>query len=1082
MTSPLLRRSTSKSPPILPTEFLTPATPAPSHRSEKSIHISSSDIGVLRLSGQISQNDDRLPKPPSQLRKQGSGSDSSGSGSGSGAQNISLTEIPYLDESPAYSLGHPYSHGSTSGTSASSSKGIRLTNFQRESQSMEAIPSYPMESSMPDSGPENDVSYSHQSSHSSISYSVHNTSSDSASSKNNSFGTNTSGSMNSRSSDSQVSEMSFTNAETSTPRTTPVPNLTASQKSTPSDSDQNSSSSQLSPVSRTTRITKRSQVTHEIQNRSSGPSQTKPFPAIPENDVLETSDTQQTEPFGTDLSAEEVEAALFEAESLQDITQLYESDSKQDDDDASNVVLPTKGILAAIGLSPDVHPDVPSEKRTDKGFKEPTSSTSVDWSGQPFEYLSSDDDEASRSTVSNKLNLHISQSQANIVQSLVSRSRKQSGSTSAISLRETSSSSNTVAVVQKGHEHFDKLNEAVASASNDNTAENTSTESVSGQLEESTSSSKDKAESSVPVKQTVSSSQQSTPTNHESSEASPSSQQARPRRTTRRTVSNSQDLPSSQSSDSPHSTADSVLMRLRSAASQDADPEHVFSAVPKRRRPNAAETAPLHVVSSVGEEGEFWEGSERNADHPQEHRTRSRSGSLDICSYPEEFLSGQDLEEIFQLDSEDENPDHQEDWPASPLGSSQAETSSQPTKLLPRPRTSHTRELRRRSASQASPSTPPTRRTLRRLPSTTEALRSYKINESVWARWRKDYYAGIVASKDSEFYEIHFLDDDISYCTGTHMRPLKLRLGAEVLAAKTESMDLSATVQGIHMSADLEQSRVDVRFDDETEANLSIRLISLTEDMIAKLDKDINWDQDTRSVPEATPSMAESSVSGITRQTSSVSAPSGTPRKTKTIQLERSLSGQLTPSRRSRGDRLSTVGQSSPSRRGGGKVFSDHVFVLSLSKASGENLCDEISAKIKAGGGTILPDFPSTIDHRRNVSPNLLLIAHEAVRTPKYLDALAMNIPRISYRWIEQCIADRQLMSYHPYQLPTGMSKELGAIISSSTLDNRRVFDGLKIGICGSGWFRWSPGTPGVLQKQRASSNAFTRVDNPMPD
>ncbi|KAF9174388.1 hypothetical protein BGX20_011488 [Mortierella sp. AD010] len=918
MTSPPPRKSSSRSPPILPPEFLTPAVPGDSPRAERVEQTSTSDIGVLRLSGQISQNEDRLPKLPSQLRKQGSGSESSGSGSG--PQSVSLTEIPFLDDSPVgYSVGHSYTQDSSSSISP---KGAQFALFRRESQSMETHSDIGIVLSMPDSGPE--TSYSHQSSsHSeSASFSSHNLSSESSGSKgaNSSF----SSSLNSRSSESQASNMSFINADTSTPISTPIP-IVASLGSTPSDSEQTSSPSQASPVSKLTTTatsSRRRQTSLDIQGRSAGQSQPKSFPTIPENDVFETSDTQQTEPFGTDLPSEEVEAVMSEYEPHLDTTQIYEPDSDQKDDDDGNVALPTGSILAEMGLSP---PNVLYEKNDPKG-KNPITNTSVDSSGQNYEYLSSDDDDASRSAMSNKLDLHISQSQANIVDSLSLQSRKISSSGGSISSRETSSV--TAEITQKNHElRPEDLNKTAADGtsrddtSRDDAPVNLATETTSEGRAESSSNLQSTFEPLNPAESATFTIRQSTPLSHnQASDAPPSPHQTKPQKSIR----SSQDLPSSQSSASSNSSSDPILRRLRSVASQDATHDHVFSAVPKRRRPNAAETTPLHVVSSVGEENEFWEGSGKSAPAPQEHYVRSRSGSQDISSYPEDFPSEQDLEEIFSFGAEEAKvvSQQEEDGSASSPESPGRGTSSQHSSLLQRPRTSQSRELRRKSASQASPSTTPTRRNLRRLHSATEALRSYKVNESVWARWRTSYYAGKVTTKDSDRYGIHFLDEDFAYCDGTHMRPLKLRLGAEVLASKTETMDHAATVEGIHMAIEIEQSRVDVRFEDETEANLSLRQISLTEDMMSKLDKDMDWDEDTRPTLEVVTPVPEPPAPTISRQTSSISAPSGTPRKSKNKPklIERSLSVPLTPSRRSRGDKLSNVGPSSPSRRGKGKM------------------------------------------------------------------------------------------------------------------------------------------------------------------
>lgn len=42
--------------------------------------------------------------------------------------------------------------------------------------------------------------------------------------------------------------------------------------------------------------------------------------------------------------------------------------------------------------------------------------------------------------------------------------------------------------------------------------------------------------------------------------------------------------------------------------------------------------------------------------------------------------------------------------------------------------------------------------------------------------------------------------------------------------------------------------------------------------------------------------------------------------------------------------------------------------------------------------------------HRNDPQMNVVLIAYTHLRTPKYMDALAMNIPRLSHRWLDACL------------------------------------------------------------------------------
>jgi len=64
----------------------------------------------------------------------------------------------------------------------------------------------------------------------------------------------------------------------------------------------------------------------------------------------------------------------------------------------------------------------------------------------------------------------------------------------------------------------------------------------------------------------------------------------------------------------------------------------------------------------------------------------------------------------------------------------------------------------------------------------------------------------------------------------------------------------------------------------------------------------------------------------------------------------------------------------------------------------------EISFKIKAGGGTIIEDYTTLMDPMQEVNlTNVILISFTTLRTAKYISALALNIPRLSYRWIDAC-------------------------------------------------------------------------------
>ncbi|KAG0300304.1 hypothetical protein BGZ98_009292 [Dissophora globulifera] len=1080
MAHPAPRKSTSKSPPILPPEFLAPTPPETSLRgAQKS---SSTAFGFLKLSGQISQNDERLPQP-SPSHQNASESESGGSA----PQSVSLPEIPFLDDSPAnYGVGHPYTQ-----VASSASSSTPAASQPRQSQPSQSHPSYSsytrtsqsqsveVHSQISASGISQSVaaetSFTHHSDHGS-----HSTSDESGSNRTNnsfgtnSFGTNSSGSMNNNSSDSQASDMSFSNAETSTPRHTPIRQSTTASQRSPSTAESGKS---LSPTARIA-------AAHQRGRAASTPTQNKPFKTIPEHEIVEVLDdepTQATDAFGTDPSVEEIEAAFHSQPGRADDNATQELPGTDLEDDFPITSIPSS--LEILGSTP---PSAKSRVRHSRS----RISASGESSAADQHYLSSDDDdEASRSTL-NKLDLNITQSQSNInISSLLSRSRRASGTLTAVA---------SVPPVAEQNEA------PVSSTSNTSDSQHEELLSVS--------ETQDIPETGTAEAHVSSRERSSTPSGSRRSRSPTPPRRRQARRSPRPSTSSSQDLPSSQLSTS-HTPSDSFVNLLKSAASQDTSSKPAFTPVPKRQRRKVVETNILQVVSSVGDE-EFWEGSRKTttttttirttAEEREEHEhhgqpeqlVRSRSGSHDISSFPDDQPLELDFEDIASVPPAARDELTQDPGPSTPRRSakgSQKVISPSSPKPSPKPRTSQSRELRRRGSSQNEEPSASPRRTLRRLHSSTEGLRMYKANDAVWARWRASYYAGIVGRKTQELYHINFLDNSTTSVEAHHMRPLKLRLGAEVMAKKTDVMDYAAIVEGMQMVLDPTLSRVDVQFEDGTEANLGLHDINLTEAMMSKLDVDMDWDKDrvshtdtdtdtVQAAPTSLPLIPESSSLNV-RQTSLVSASPGTPRKSKgkgrAVALDRSFSGPepSTPSRRGRNDSLPVFGMSSPSRRGGSPLFKDLHFVLSLSVADQTDLEARIASKIKEHGGTTLPHFGSVID-AGNAAPETLLISFSTRRTPKYLDALALNVPRLSHRWIEDCCEERKLLAYQSYLLPTGFSKELDTIVSSVPLTDRGVFDGLRIGLCGLPNFKntWTR----TLQAAGATAVSVTAKTGPL--
>ncbi|PYH96169.1 hypothetical protein BO71DRAFT_472604 [Aspergillus ellipticus CBS 707.79] len=62
------------------------------------------------------------------------------------------------------------------------------------------------------------------------------------------------------------------------------------------------------------------------------------------------------------------------------------------------------------------------------------------------------------------------------------------------------------------------------------------------------------------------------------------------------------------------------------------------------------------------------------------------------------------------------------------------------------------------------------------------------------------------------------------------------------------------------------------------------------------------------------------------------------------------------------------------------------------------------------------------------------LIADNHSRRPKYMQALALNLPCLSDRWVEDCVAKKQLLDWEMYLLPAGESTYLNGATKSRLL------------------------------------------------
>ncbi|KAF9928761.1 hypothetical protein FBU30_002128 [Linnemannia zychae] len=1089
-------KSASKSPVILPEELSNPnlrehsprssSTPTPpttqtapsdTRTSASSRPSASIDFGFVKPARRASQNDERLKELPLVML-------TSGSESGASALHVNSSDLPSLDKSPDTQTSVPLASQDRSQGAGSPQARPYEFYIKDDSQRVEDLnvletqspsfgphklqdihedqteeeagetsfirtqtkdSSYSEHNSLSSSNKTSDSSFnksqssshSQQSNGSSGSQGRRSTGSSHSQRSNGSYGSHGSHGSQSRrghyissvspgtaSSNSQMSNMSFTNVKTSTPRETQQSN-----HSTPS--DPSPSNNQVSPLGTYSHPGSLPFSIQEIQPHHRSPTATVQRSReaqrlsqerIARNRVAVHDDnaTQPLDDFGPDIRLDDIEA-VFGPEEEAAYTQRSQisADRGFDTDDERAAVgdITSQDIRSPLGQSPS--PTRPHKRSQEDDDEEALGSQVI---GPVLdEYLSSDEEGAHRSAGDGSaLNLHLTQD---------------------------FSSSNA-----SGSLLFQPMNRPRSTARNDTgqpffpLTTHPSSPTKSAQLPELPAITQKYSGSDRPR----------TPSPPLAKDfIAGTLHKSRSVRSPRPSSSQNEDIPSSQNSGSVSSYSGSSRYNLQMGQA---------AAELKRRKILSGENKQPDIRSSV--EDDFWGSSEplsqtKEVSSQEEpgRRPRSRSISQDIASFPNDPLPEIEAVEPFVLKDKGKGKAKEKDnepTPASEGGpSSRTRSAASPLKQSPKPRTSPPSQLRRKGSERRLAPTSPTRRNpVRRLHSSTEALRSYKTSDPVWARWKKSYYAGIVQDQKSNRYNIHFLDGDNSVCEGSDMRPLKLQLGASVMAWKNYNSDYPATVEGIQLASVLEQSRVDVRFEDDTKANLTLQNINLTPEMLEKLDRTIDWDMEIpRAAADELPlSQTElpstEASSSLTRQPSTGSAPPSTPRKARARGLSRHEStGSLTPNRRGKNDTLAAIAPGTPTRRVKDGIFKGLEFVLSL---SGRKALDDMPQYIKDNGGTIWKDFSEAINSNRGLlPPNVLFISYAHLRTPKYMEALALNVPRLSHRWIETCIEARQLHPYQNYKLPTGFSRELETVVSSDPVGSHGIFDGLLIGICG---------------------------------
>ncbi|KAI9740577.1 MAG: hypothetical protein M1834_005158 [Cirrosporium novae-zelandiae] len=146
-------------------------------------------------------------------------------------------------------------------------------------------------------------------------------------------------------------------------------------------------------------------------------------------------------------------------------------------------------------------------------------------------------------------------------------------------------------------------------------------------------------------------------------------------------------------------------------------------------------------------------------------------------------------------------------------------------------------------------------------------------------------------------------------------------------------------------------------------------------------------------------------------------------------------------------------------------IFSGMVFAISIRDEEKLGGKDKIARLLTSNGGTVkdgfdelfhVPSLESASPSKHNIQkgPATLNLAHDAKdygftclladkysRIVKYMQALALGLPCIAIRWVDDCISYSKILRWDPYLLPSGESSFLGGAVRSRVLQTYSAVD-----------------------------------------
>uniref|UniRef100_A0A914YQF2 BRCT domain-containing protein n=1 Tax=Panagrolaimus superbus TaxID=310955 RepID=A0A914YQF2_9BILA len=101
----------------------------------------------------------------------------------------------------------------------------------------------------------------------------------------------------------------------------------------------------------------------------------------------------------------------------------------------------------------------------------------------------------------------------------------------------------------------------------------------------------------------------------------------------------------------------------------------------------------------------------------------------------------------------------------------------------------------------------------------------------------------------------------------------------------------------------------------------------------------------------------------------------------------------------------------------------------------------EVRKQIESRGGNVVETFES-------MNPDLTtyLIADTFYRTHKYLTALSLSVPTVSFKWINKCVEENKLVDYNDFMLDAGESETTGEVYKWQSLKGK-ILGGKKVAV-----------------------------------